>query len=165
MELTVFKRYTPRIRFCRFIRMIQATTHQLCPDKQQPIHKDSGGDRGVYPNDGRLSVASKRRESLRPNRHSGVPERYARIMICPETSARRDVPVADMRWFTFSITSTKASLRLYLMSFLRYDIAPVACIVIFDESSLYKRKSTTHTTSEKDGGGVPQHVPILLILL
>ena len=104
----------------------------------RPTHKDSGRDRGVYPNEGRLSVASKRRESLRPNRHSGVPERYARIMICPETSARREVPVADMRWFTFSITSTKASLRRYLMSFLRYDIAPVACIVILDESSLYK---------------------------
>jgi hypothetical protein len=59
-------------------------------------------------------------------------------MICPETSARREVPVADMRWFTFSITSTKASFRRYLMSVLRYDIAPVACIVILDESSLCK---------------------------
>jgi hypothetical protein len=46
----------------------------------------------LYPDDGKISEASKRRESLRPNRHSGVPERYARIIICPDTSARNAVP-------------------------------------------------------------------------
>ena len=30
--------------------------------------------------------------SLRPNLHSGVPDRYARIWMCPSTSARRIVP-------------------------------------------------------------------------
>src|SRR5208282_6035546 len=47
---------------------------------------------GEYPDEGRLSLTSKSRESFRPNRHSGVPDRNARIMICPETSARKDVP-------------------------------------------------------------------------
>jgi hypothetical protein len=47
----------------------------------------------LYPEDGMISEASKRRESLSPNRHSGVPDRYARIMICPDTSARRAVPI------------------------------------------------------------------------
>jgi hypothetical protein len=74
---------------------------------------------GEYPDEGRLSLTSKRSESLRPNRHSGVPERYARIIICPETSARNEVPVADIKKFTFSITSTNASLRRYLMSLRR----------------------------------------------
>src|SRR5271170_5715515 len=163
MELAVFERYTPCIRLCRFIRVIQSPTINTRPPTMQPTHNTSQRGSGGYPSEGRLSVASKRRESLRPNRHSGVPERYARIMICPETSARRDVPVADMRWFTFSITSTKASLRRYLMSFLRYDIAPVACIVILDEPSLYKRKSAHHTQVTE--GGVPLHVRTLLILL
>lgn len=35
--------------------------------------------------------------SFRPNLHSGVPDRYARIRICPETSARRTVPVGK-KW-------------------------------------------------------------------
>jgi hypothetical protein len=34
--------------------------------------------------------------SFRPNLHSGVPDRYARIWICPSTSARNTVPVEGM---------------------------------------------------------------------
>ena len=94
-----------------------------------------------------MSDASKRRESLRPKRHSGVPVRYARIIIWPDTSARSAVPgcqrssvygqpVADINRLTFSITSTNASFRRYFMSLLRYDITPVACVVILEESSL-----------------------------
>jgi len=49
--------------------------------------------REIYPDEGRLSFMSNKRESFNPNRHSGVPVRYARIMICPETSARNAVPI------------------------------------------------------------------------
>ena len=59
-----------------------------------------------------------------------------RMIIWPSTSARRTVPVADMRRLTSSMTSTKASFFLYLISALRHDNAPVACIVIFEESSI-----------------------------
>jgi len=51
------------------------------------------------------------------------------------------------------MTSTKASLRRYLISLRRYDMAPVACIVILDESSLYKinfRQLKRHTTARSD---------------
>ncbi|KAL8288318.1 hypothetical protein RB601_004651 [Gaeumannomyces tritici] len=78
---------------------------------------------------------SSRRRSLRPNLHSGVPERYARMIIWPVTSARRTEPVADMRRFTSSMTSTKASFLRYLTSALRHESAPVACMVILAESS------------------------------
>ena len=75
---------------------------------------------GLYPKDGfGISELSKSKESLRPKRHSGVPVRKALIIICPLTSALKAVPVALMRRLTFSMTSTKASLRRYLMSLLR----------------------------------------------
>ncbi|TLD10525.1 hypothetical protein PgNI_06578 [Pyricularia grisea] len=73
--------------------------------------------------------------SFRPNLHSGVPERYARMTIWPVTSARSTAPAADIRRFTSSMTSTNASFLRYLTSALRHDKAPVACIVILAESS------------------------------
>lgn len=91
--------------------------------------------------------------SLRPNLHSGVPERYARIWMCPSTSARRVVPAnnfsiaqyliqrdkrapfALILRLTVSTTSTNASFFLYFTSPLRQFVAPVACVVIFDDSS------------------------------
>jgi len=93
--------------------------------------------------------------SLRPNLHSGVPDRYARICICPSTSARRTVPreqswtlhtmhkreskslspFALMLRFTVSTTSTNASFFLYFTSPRRQLVAPVACVVIFEDSS------------------------------
>ena len=64
------------------------------------------------------------------------------MTIWPLTSARRTVPVADMRRFTSSMTSTKASFFLYLMSERRHDRAPVACIVILEESSIVRSDLT-----------------------
>jgi len=51
-----------------------------------------------YPETTGTSEPSKRRESFSPNRHSGVPERYALIIIVPFTSARKAVPelIRDM---------------------------------------------------------------------
>ena len=77
---------------------------------------------------------ARRSWSLSPNLHSGVPLRYARMTIWPLTSARRMVPVALMRRFTSSITSTNASFLRYFMSPLLHDCAPVACIVILEVS-------------------------------
>lgn len=88
-----------------------------------------------------LSPSSKSR-SLSPNLHSGVPERYARMTIWPLTSARRTVPVAETSKLTSSITSTNASFLRYFTSDFRHDIAPVACIVIFDESSMLRSDLT-----------------------
>ena len=56
------------------------------------------------------------------------------MTIWPLTSARRTVPVADIRRLTSSITSTKASFLRYLISARRQDWAPVACCVIREES-------------------------------
>ena len=64
------------------------------------------------------------------------------MMIWPLTSARRTVPVADMRRLTSSITSTKASFLRYLMSDRRQDTAPVACSVILEESSIVRSDLT-----------------------
>ena len=79
MELTIFQINATGIGFCSFIRMVQTTAIRVEEER-------------MYPNEGRLSEASKRRESLRPNLHSGVPVRNARIIICPDTSARSAVP-------------------------------------------------------------------------
>ena len=73
--------------------------------------------------------------SFNPNLHSGVPLRYARMRICPSTSARSTFPLELMLRLTVSTTSTKASFLRYLTSFLLHDVAPVAWIVIFDASS------------------------------
>ena len=52
------------------------------------------------------------------------------------------MPVADMSRFTSSITSTKASFFRYLTSAFRHESAPVACIVIFAESSIVRSDLT-----------------------
>lgn len=46
-----------------------------------------------------------------------------------------DLPSLLIKRFTVSITSTKASFLRYFTSALRQEVAPVAWIVIFDESS------------------------------
>lgn len=78
---------------------------------------------------------SKTNLSLRPNLHSGVPDRYALINIWPATSDRKIVPVLLMSKLTLSITSMNASFFLYLISLRLHDVAPVAWIVILLESS------------------------------
>lgn len=93
--------------------------------------------------------------SFSPNLHSGVPLRYALIRTWPSTSARNTAPRDQLfhayhcreRHYspslliirlTVSMTSTNASFLRYLTSDRRHDVAPVACIVIFDESSRYE---------------------------
>lgn len=49
-----------------------------------------------------------------------------------------DLPLALIMRLTVSTTSTNASFFLYLTSGLRQLIAPVACDVIFDDSSCGK---------------------------
>jgi hypothetical protein len=72
-------------------------------------------------------------------------------MTCPSTSARNTAPIHQLGItktgvesspslliirLTVSITSTNASFLRYLTSERLHEVAPVACIVIFDESSL-----------------------------
>ena len=64
----------------------------------RPLDFSFWGPSGEYPDEGRFSFRSKRRESFRPNRHSGVPERCARIMICPDTSALNAVPEINLSY-------------------------------------------------------------------
>jgi len=86
---------------------------------------------------------SKRILSFNPNLHSGVPERYARIMIWPATSARKTLPWTLSNKFTDSITSINASFFLYLTSLLLHEVAPVAWMVILAESSMIARSDFT----------------------
>jgi len=98
------------------------------------------------------SEASSTSLSFKPNLHSGVPDKYARIRIWPSTSALKTVPkswldiirqstknmirpFALIIKLTVSTTSTNASFFLYLTSGRRQLIAPVACVVILDDSS------------------------------
>lgn len=90
--------------------------------------------------------------SFRPNLHSGSPDRYALIKMTPSTSALKTLPrlclaydYQDKRFqyppleliirLTVSTTSTNASFLRYLTPALRQLTFPVACDVIFDESS------------------------------
>lgn len=76
----------------------------------------------VYPNVGRASFISKRSESFKPKRHSGAPERYALIIICPETSARNDVPTINLNLWVVYLLQTLISLHFRLRRrMLRFD--------------------------------------------
>ena len=75
-----------------------------------------------YPSEGRLSDALNSSASLRPKRHSGVPERYALIIICPDTSARNGVPTINDERGTRNLLQTSSDLRFLLRPRkLRYD--------------------------------------------
>jgi hypothetical protein len=56
--------------------------------------------------------------------------------------AQASAPLLDMSRLTLSMTSTKASFFRYLTSDLRQDVAPVAWMVILDESSRCAKRST-----------------------
>lgn len=92
-----------------------------------------------------LSITSL---SFRPNLHSGVPDRYALMRMWPSTSARSTVPLALMLRLTVSTTSTNASFFLYFTSFRLQLVAPVAWVVIFEDSSCDRTMSQIHQEPE-----------------
>ena len=82
----------------------------------------------------------------RPRRHEGCCLKI--LLVYRSMNAGNDIPLALMLKFTVSITSTNASFFLYFTSARRQLVAPVAWVVILDDSSY---RFSLRTTASGEG--------------